>query len=129
MHMSKVGFYYCFTIWKLDQQNSTVFLHPYLLLCRSLVAQLVKNPPAMQEDPWVGKIPWRRERLPTPVFWPREFHGLPMGSQRVGHDWATLTSLVQIHISCIWLTLMIMYSLVTFFFPTTFVNEACSCTK
>ena len=27
-------------------------------------------------DPWVGKIPWRRERLPTPIFWPREFHGL-----------------------------------------------------
>ena len=27
-------------------------------------------------DPWVGKIPWRRERLPTPVFWPGKFHGL-----------------------------------------------------
>ena len=27
-------------------------------------------------DPWVGKIPWKRERLPTPVFWPGEFHGL-----------------------------------------------------
>ena len=27
-------------------------------------------------DPWVGKIPWRKERLPTPVFWPSEFHGL-----------------------------------------------------
>ena len=27
-------------------------------------------------DPWLGKIPWTRERLPTPVFWPREFHGL-----------------------------------------------------
>ena len=27
-------------------------------------------------DPWVGKIPWRRERLHTPVFWPGEFHGL-----------------------------------------------------
>src|SRR5574337_1254644 len=27
-------------------------------------------------DPWVGKTPWRRERLPTPVFWPGEFHGL-----------------------------------------------------
>ena len=26
-------------------------------------------------DPWVGKIPWRRERLPTPVFLPGEFHG------------------------------------------------------
>ena len=25
---------------------------------------------------WVGKIPWRRERLPTPVRWPGEFHAL-----------------------------------------------------
>ena len=43
-----------------------------------LVAQLVKNLSAIQEAwvPWVGKIPWRRERLPTPVFWPGEFHGL-----------------------------------------------------
>ena len=45
----------------------------------SLVAQLVKNLRAMWKtwfDLWVGKIPWRRERLPTPVFWPGEFHGL-----------------------------------------------------
>ena len=45
----------------------------------SLVAQLVKNLPAMQET-WVQSLgredPWRRERLPTPVFWPGEFHGL-----------------------------------------------------
>ena len=27
-------------------------------------------------DPWVGKIPWRMERLSTPVSWPGEFHGL-----------------------------------------------------
>ena len=26
-------------------------------------------------DPWVAKIPWRRERLPTPVFWPGKSHG------------------------------------------------------
>ena len=26
--------------------------------------------------PWVGKIPWRRERIPSPVFWPGEFQGL-----------------------------------------------------
>jgi len=39
------------------------------------VALLVENPPAMWET-WVGKIPWRREWLPTPVFWPGEFHGL-----------------------------------------------------
>ena len=25
-------------------------------------------------NPWVGKIPWRREWLPTPVFLPGEFH-------------------------------------------------------
>ena len=49
----------------------------------SLVAQLVNNPPAIRETwvsnswvSWGGKIPWRRERLPTPVFWPRKFHGL-----------------------------------------------------
>ena len=45
----------------------------------SLVAQLVKNPPVMREtwvQSWVGKILWRRERLPTPVFYPGEFHGL-----------------------------------------------------
>ena len=41
----------------------------------SLVAQLVNNLPAMQET-WVGQIPWRRKRLPTPVFCPGEFHGL-----------------------------------------------------
>ena len=36
-------------------------------------------------DPWVGKIPWRRESQPTPVFWPGEFHGLhsPWGSKEL----------------------------------------------
>ena len=37
----------------------------------SLIAQLVKNLPAVQETRynfWVGKICWRRERQPTPVF-------------------------------------------------------------
>ena len=41
----------------------------------SLVAQLVKNPPATQFDAWVRKIRWRRDRLPTPVFL-----GFPGGS-------------------------------------------------
>ena len=27
-------------------------------------------------DPWVGKILWRRERLPTPAFWPGEFYSM-----------------------------------------------------
>ena len=35
-------------------------------------------------DPWVGKIPWRRERLPTSVFWPGESHRLynPWGREK-----------------------------------------------
>ena len=35
---------------------------------------MVKNQSAMQET-WVAKIPWRSERLPTPVFLHEEFHG------------------------------------------------------
>jgi len=41
----------------------------------SLVAQRLKNPPAMQEtwvQFWVGKIPWRRAWQPTPIFLPGE---------------------------------------------------------
>ena len=44
----------------------------------SLIAQMVKNLPEMQETPvdsWVRKIPWRRDRLPTPGFL-----GFPCGS-------------------------------------------------
>ena len=45
----------------------------------SQVAQLAENLPGMQEtlgfDSWVGKIPWRRDRLPIPVFL-----GFPGGS-------------------------------------------------
>ena len=40
----------------------------------SLVAQMVKNPLAVQET-WVGKIPWRRAWQPTPVFLPGESYG------------------------------------------------------
>ena len=112
---------------------------PVFGICHSLIAQLVKNLPALQETP-VRFLGWedpRRDRLPTPVFlgfpcgsagkesayivetwvrslgweapldlqgvfrkilflekggathssiWPGEFHGLSIGSQRIGHD-------------------------------------------
>ena len=48
----------------------------------SLVAQLVRNPLAMQETPvysWVRKIPWRRDKLLTPVF--LGFPGGPAGKE------------------------------------------------
>ena len=43
------------------------FDHPnrYIVI-PSLLAQLVKNPPAIHS--WVRKICWRRDKLPTPVF-------------------------------------------------------------
>ena len=36
----------------------------------SLVVELVKNSPTMQQTPvrFLEQIPWRRNRLPTPVF-------------------------------------------------------------
>ena len=61
----------------------------------ALVAQIVKNLPAIQETrfwSWFGKIPWRREWLPAAVFLPGEFHGQKpgriqsLGLQRVRHD-------------------------------------------
>ena len=64
-----------------------------------MVTQTVKNLPVMQKDsrdqprfdPWVGKIPWRRECLPTPVFLPGESHEQSLVAYsvwgfRVGHD-------------------------------------------
>jgi len=50
-------------------------------------------------DPWVGKIPWKRERLPTPVFWPGEFHGLysPWGHKESDTtEWLSLLSSVYL---------------------------------
>ena len=45
----------------------------------SLVAQLVKNPPAMQET-WVQSLCWEdpldKGKATHSVFWPGEFHGL-----------------------------------------------------
>ena len=45
----------------------------------SLVAQLVKNPPAMLET-WIQSLGWEDDlekgKVPTPAFWPGEFHRL-----------------------------------------------------
>ena len=56
---------------------------------------LITNPLSIPGfDPWVGKIPWRRERPPTPVFLPGEVHGLysPWGhKQSHTTEWLSLT--------------------------------------
>ena len=60
------------------------FVTLFHFLWASLVTQLVKNSPAMQET-WVRSLGWEdpleKERPPSPLFWPGEFHGLygPLG--------------------------------------------------
>ena len=55
----------------------------------SLVVQLVKNPPAMQEA-WARSLGWEdpleKGTATPPVFWPGEFHGLygPWGCKESG---------------------------------------------
>ena len=114
----------------------SAFILHFLTSWASLIAQLVKNLPAMQETPvwflgqedllekgqathssilglplwlswqriilqcerpgfkpWVGNITWRRERIPTPVFWPGEFHGLYSPWDHKGLDMTKLLSL------------------------------------
>ena len=60
------------------------------------MAQLVKNPPAMQEN-WVRSLGWEdsleKEQLPTPVFWPGESHGLYIYSPRTHKEWDTTEQL------------------------------------
>ena len=55
----------------------------------SLGAQLVKNLPAVRET-WVRSLGWEdpleKGKVPTPVFWPGEFHGLYSPWGRKGPD-------------------------------------------
>ena len=39
---------------------------------------------------WVIKIPWRREWLPTPVFWPEEFHEFQAPLSLAGYSHGSL---------------------------------------
>ena len=64
----------------------------------SLVAQLVKNPPAMQET-WVWSLGWedpleKGKAIHTSILtWRIPSTVQSMGLQTVGHDWVTFTSL------------------------------------
>ena len=64
----------------------------------SLIAQLVKNPLQCRKpwfNSWVGRSPWRREQLPTPVFWCGEFRGL---YSPCGHKELDMTERLSHHI-------------------------------
>ena len=102
---TKVYFMKMFCSWKFSLEKYVIVLS----LRASLVAQLVKNPPACGRPgfyPWVGKIPWRRTWHPTPVFLPGEspwteeplwatVHGVTKSRPRLSDQaqvWIQLTS-------------------------------------
>ena len=75
---------------KLFCHNLSEVLEQVVLILRflksSLVAQMVKNSPAVQQTGfkiWVRRIPWRKQWLPNTVFMPGEFHNR-------GTWWATV---------------------------------------
>ena len=69
-----------------------------------LVAQLVKNPPAMRET-WVWSLGWEdplekgKATHSSILAWRIPWTVQSMGSQRVGHDWATFTHFHQLNIT------------------------------
>ena len=99
LHSTEDSFQYsviAYTEKELEKRVAVCVCGPFL------IAQLVKNPPAMQKtlvhswvrkipqrrarllrlkfgrpgfDSWVGKIPWTRAWQPTPVFLTGESHG------------------------------------------------------
>ena len=77
------------------------------LLSGSLIAQLVKNPPAVQETlvQFLGwEDPLEKGCLPTPAFWPGESHRLysPWGRKELDTtEWFALSLLFITFTSCI----------------------------
>ena len=86
---------------------NTFTLYVVTILCvlgtlrASHVAQLIKNMPAMW-DTWVRFLGWEdpleKERLPTPIFWPGEFHELHSPWGRKGSDMTEQLSLSHFHL-------------------------------
>ena len=68
LSLSLSFFFFCFLVTMLSAH-----------LKNKCIIKIIQNKCMLENnngfDPWVGKIPWRREWLPTPVFLPEEFHG------------------------------------------------------
>ena len=78
------------------------------------------------DDPWVGKIPWRRKWQPTPGFLPGKSHGLrslvgyrPWGREESDMtEWLPFHFLSMLYILSPWLNYFVPRSLY-FWFPST----------
>ena len=89
-----------------------------------LVAQIVKNQPAIQKtrvQSRVGKIPWRRKWQPAPVFLPGEFHGQrslagysPWGHKKLEMT-EQLTLWTPVCSKCLWRSVLYIFLFVCLF--------------
>ena len=98
---NETSFYHVF--WQYVFNILTLFIYLFLFyFWASLAAQMVKNLLPCRRcvfNPWVRKIAFRREWLPTPVFLPGKCHGQrslascsPWGLKESDtRDWATNT--------------------------------------
>ena len=79
----------------MDKQNVVIHIEYYLaikkndMIWASLVTQTIKNLQCRRSrfNPWIGKISWRREWQPTPVFLPEKSDGQRslVGYSPLGH--------------------------------------------
>ena len=86
------------------RQISLSFVLCFALYLASLITQLVKNPPAMQETlvqflGWKDPLQKGQDAHSSILAWRILWTVESMGSQRVGHDWATFTRLCCIYVS------------------------------
>ena len=86
-----------YSLWGLKELDTTEWLSllplgfPWCLSGKEFICQC-KRHRRRRFNPWIGKIPWRREWQPTLVL-PGKFHGqrslvgYSPWKQRVGYDW------------------------------------------
>ena len=72
--------------------------------CVLLGKESACNSGDLGSNPGLGRFPWRRERLPTPVFWPGEFHGLysPQGPKELDMTERLFTFKLCLHMNKGW---------------------------
>ena len=108
MHFKKLAFYN-YEKYLYGSNPNQIYIYMYTYICMHICMYIYwasfPGRSAGKEsawrpglDPWIGKIPWRREQLPTPVFWPGEFHGLysPWGRKEL--DTTEQLSLTHVYI-------------------------------
>ena len=80
--------------------------------CSSVGKESACNVQDLGLIPGFGKSPWRRERLPTPVFWPGEFHGL---YNPRGHRESDMTEWLSLHFTSLHYLPSALFLLLSFF--------------